>query len=494
MNSEAGNKREAKNICIICIVNCAYEVNLSKKLKKNTKQYFWIIFTILLTACGNISSELDTNTAPTSMSVFTPIVQIPTELPTKTPVVPSLTSVPGTLFPLDGLRMAYVIDGNLYLQDGNNPPIQLTNNGQDHSPIFSDDGEKVIFFRGLVSHDVYSINANGSQERALVTSSLLTALDLGYDDSTEIRSLAFVPGTHQLLFNTHEFKPKGLELEDMNRLGAQPNQDLLLIDTDTAEIKVLQDSGRGGIFQVSPDGKLVGIQAINHVDVIGIGSNFIHKNLATYPTAWLYNRKPDVYWTQDSRELSVVLPIETENALDATGPEPRTIWQYSMDGGPAVEIRLFSPPIGNSFNISPDGDWVVYTYDYYPGKTDETVTPGIYIGNLRAGSSQLVETAGLYGLPYSFNWSPDSVHFVLVGIQSQFFLGNVSGEITPLTEGRFLGWIDESRYLYLAGKIFLGEIGKETNLIVANIPASIKYINPDYFTFVFVKREVREEK
>ena len=42
--------------------------------------------------------------------------------------------------------MAYTIDGNLYLQDGTNPPIQLTNDERrDHTPVFSDDGEKIVF-------------------------------------------------------------------------------------------------------------------------------------------------------------------------------------------------------------------------------------------------------------------------------------------------------------------------------------------------------------
>ena len=185
-------------------------------------------------------------------------------------------------------------------------------------------------------------------------------------------------------------------------------------------------------------------------------------------------------------------PINTGSILDYTGPEARTIWQYPMDDSPAIEIQLTPPPIGDSFTISPNGNWVVYTYYYYPGKTDEAVTPGIYVGNLREGSSQLVASAQPYGLPYSFYWSTDNTHFIFETEQSHLFLGNVNGEIVPLAGGQFLGWIDASHYLY--GKVAIGEIGKEADLIAVSIPASIKYINPDYFTFVFVKREVREEK
>jgi hypothetical protein len=227
----------------------------------------------------------------------------------------------------------------------------------------------------------------------LVTGSLLTALDLGYDDSTETRSMAFVPGTHQLLFNTHEFKPAGLELEDLNRLGAKPNQDLLIVDTDTTEIKMILNAGKGGVFRISPDGKLVGIQTTDHIEVIELNGQVIYGNLATYQTAWLYNIKPDIHWTYDSGKLNIVLPINTGSTLDYTGPEVRTIWQYHMDDGPSIEIQLTPPAIGDSFTISPDGNWIVYTYYYYPGKTDEAVTPGIYVGNLRQGGAQLIAAA-----------------------------------------------------------------------------------------------------
>jgi hypothetical protein len=77
------------------------------------------------------------------------------------------------------------------------------------------------------------------------------------------------------------------------------------------------------------------------------------------------------------------------------------------------------------------------------------------------------------------------VHFIFETEQPRPFLGNVNGEITPLAEGQFIGWIDAGHYLY--GKAAIGEIGKETNPIVVSVPASIKYINPDYFTSVFLK-------
>jgi hypothetical protein len=425
------------------------------------------------------------------------VVETPTTLPTETPSpIPSLiftsTPTPSVLFTLDAIRMAYVVDGNLYVQDGSNQPIQLTHSGEDSAPIFSDDGRNIVFFRGQIPYDLYAINADGNGELALLTSSQLVALNLGYSDITEIRSLAFVPGTHQLLFNAHEFKPSDIVLENMNYLGAKPNLDLLLVDTDTAEIKRLLPPGEGGPFQVSPDGKMVGIQTINHIDVIGLDGKIIRRNLATYPSAWVHLWTSNISWTQDSSKLNVIFPISIGSVLDSTGPEPRTIWQYSINGNLAtVQIHLAPSPIGDSFNISPDGNWIIYTYYYYPGKTDEMVTTGIYLGNLRDGGSQLIEGAELYGLPQSFEWSPDNIHFIFEDrIQPQLYLGNINGETTPLHRGQFLGWIDASHYLFGNGRI--GEIGKEESLNLVNMP--IPQSNAEPFTFIFLKHKTKEEK
>jgi len=64
--------------------------------------------------------------------------------------------------------MAYVLEGNLYFQDGSNPPIQLTNRGEDRSPIlFSESGDKIFFFRGKIADALYSISTDGSNEQVL---------------------------------------------------------------------------------------------------------------------------------------------------------------------------------------------------------------------------------------------------------------------------------------------------------------------------------------
>jgi hypothetical protein len=103
---------------------------------------------ILAALCAGLVGCRSVQPLPTPTS--TPILMpaSPTTLQVET-LSPTATEIP--LFPLEGLRMAYIVDGNLYLQDSGNEPIQLTDSGEDHTPIFSDDGEKIVFFRGVPS-------------------------------------------------------------------------------------------------------------------------------------------------------------------------------------------------------------------------------------------------------------------------------------------------------------------------------------------------------
>ena len=430
---------------------------------------------------------------PTGTLLYKPFSPPPTPPPTLSPsaassLPPSRTPLPTqTLlpyFPLEGLRLAYIIEGNLYVQDSGGKPTQLTDSGEDHTPIFSDDGEKIVFFRGDLPRDVYSINADGSQEQVLITSSLLTNLGLGYSEFTEPRFLTFIPGTHVLLFQTHELDPQIIQTKDINRLGAKLNQDLLLVDTDTAKIQRLKASGQASFYNMSPNGQLVWILAEDHIDVIGLNGKAVYSNLTTYPPASPEITMPDMYWAQDSSMLSLVLP-PSKTALGYNGPEERTIWQYPLDGSPADEIHLMPPPVGSFYDISPNGNWVAYIYSYYPGIPEEAKTSGIYIGNLRDGSSKLVESEEVIWFPNSFAWSPDNRHFIFWDNRSHLFLSNINGEVSQIAVGSFLGWIDSNRFVFINGGVAMGKIGKEANVRVADLPTGIKYFNQTYFTFVF---------
>lgn len=456
--------------------------------KLTYQRYLWMVIIIVLAACGTVPLQKTVTPTITSEPTFTPIPQTPITSVTETPTpAPSPTPLP--LVVVDGLRVAYIIDGNLYVQDSGGQLVQLTHSGADRAPLFSDDGQKIVFYRDILRENnwhtqMYMINIDGSGELLLVASDLLVALELGYDKWSEMNFLTFIHGTHQLLFNTHQISPFN---PPMGLDHSNPNYDLLLVDTDSAKIKQLVAPGQGGnFFLVSPDGKLVAIQTPDHIDVINIKGQVIHRKLATYPQDDDHIWVP-LFWTQDSSKLIVMPPIPVNEIPSNIGyPVLHTVWQYSLDSSPGVEIRFTPHPVGEAFSISPDGSWIAYSYYKDHVEWDLGVASGVYLGNLRDGTSQLMNVPSLEStdLPFRYYWSPDSAHFIFEAISDQMYLGNVYGKITLLSGGEFLGWMDATRYLH--GAVAMGETGKEADVMVTKLPAGFAPNNNFHpFTYVF---------
>ena len=376
---------------------------------------------------------------------------------------------------LKGLRAAYVFEGNLYIQDGSGPARKLTESGEDWYPSFSDDGKKIVFYRGLIPHELYSVSVDGSEERALITQDVL--LNLGYGDSTELRSLAFIPRTHRLLFNTHELDPLNVESKDQNRRGAKQNNDLLILDVDTGEIKPLLPPGAGGNFLVSPDGNLVAIQSDGRIDVVNIDGEIVYRNLVAYSPSQPTVLEPYVYWMPDSSGLLVLLPDKAQYELE--GPSTYTVWRYAFNVSAALRVPL-DPPVTDAgpFGISPDRNWILYN------QFDFGALVSLNIGDLRNNTSQE------YGQPcLPQGWSSDNRHFVCEIIGQGLLLGSVSDPPVFIHPGIFLGWGDTSHYLYFdksIGMVVLGEINGESVRLLHGAPTSSLRNGRNFFTFIFL--------
>lgn len=188
------------------------------------------VLLILLTSCTTVPAEPAATEEPTLVPAFTSLpttITEPTAIPSPAPMpIPTASGI----FPLDGYVVIFEKDGDLYFQDENNLPIQLTHGGETpHSPILSDDNKKIIFTRGEHSDgvyaepNIYSVNSDGSEVQELITSQWLTAFGNGMG----VRHLNFEPGTHKLHFNV---------------CGSQEYNSPCLVnsyfvDTDTGEIK-----------------------------------------------------------------------------------------------------------------------------------------------------------------------------------------------------------------------------------------------------------------
>jgi len=363
--------------------------------------------------------------------------------------------------------MAYIIDGNLYFQDGSNPPLQLTHGGEDWRLVFfSDDGEKIFFFRGLTGQDLYSINADGSEEKALITDNLLLTFGSEYGESTTLCDLVPVPHTHRLLFRTCSHPDVNTTIFHF---------DLFLADSDTHQVKNLFLREQGGTFYVSPDGSMLAIDRVNYIDIVGIDGKIIHSRLATYTLSEPIPLASHVYWISDSRGLIVALPI---NMYHETGLIPKyAIWRYSLDTGKGVQISLDPPPMGHDpARVSPDGNRIIYN-DYEEGS--------FYVGDLSEGRAQLYEPSpGAYAFS---DWNSDSTHFIYeIAAGRDLYLGSFNSPPVRIGRGHFIGWLDTNRYLYSTDKTFvIGEIGGQPMPILVGTTQSLFSYDPESFIFIY---------
>ena len=145
-----------------------------------------------------------------------------------------------------------------------------------------------------------------------------------------------------------------------------------------------------------------------------------------------------------------------------------------------TEINLDPPLLDADFEVSPDGIWILYNYFYYPGKTEESITSGLYLGNLHDGNSQLYAQGTNFPI-----WNPDSKHFAYDGP----FLGDVGDLPLSMGNGRFLDWVDASHYLFYGSEtesLMLAEIDGDVVDIPHAIPASSFRGGSVGFAFLFI--------
>ena len=466
-----------------------------------------LVILAILGACGTLPAE----STPPTVSTSTTVIQTSTVLPIYTPfpnitafalptlgeappvtLQPTQVPLPGSLpistvsenIPFHNLRMAYIVDGNLYVQDGSNPPKRLSNSSEDLHPIFSDDGEKIVFYRGEIkdNNNVCSINADGSREQSLVTNDWLTTLDRG----TKAGPLAFIPGRHQLLFNTYLC---GEDLSPGCTVG------LFLADTDTGRIKEVMPPGPSGYlpfggwlpwrgnFSVSPDGKLLSVASAGHIDILDIDGEVIYRNVVSYTRTTPIELFPRVSWLPDSSGLIVALPAESNYGGGYDMTPTYNVWRYRFDGSAAVQVPLDQSPVwvymecSDVMYISPDQNWIIFN------RLEDDAQ--LFAGNLNNGHVQSYPV-GIDCSPA--HWNADSKHFVY-GRLSGTFLGAVDKPLTPI-DGNFLGWIDTTHFMYShfpnQKEVLVGELGKEAITTYAPGIFLQEGYYPYSFTFVIL--------
>ena len=173
-----------------------------------------IVLVVLLTSCGALSGTepveeavpsstpvppADTaETAPAATDTPAPTLVPPTSTPTATSVPPTPTSTatatpappPPAPSPTPGLQGRFVFQvgsgGDIYVVNADGTGLRRLTQGMD--PSWSPDGSQVVFARWTEPWGIYAINADGSNERLLYSSSVA-------------RSPVFSPDGSQLAFH-----------------------------------------------------------------------------------------------------------------------------------------------------------------------------------------------------------------------------------------------------------------------------------------------------
>jgi hypothetical protein len=347
------------------------------------------------------------------------------------------------------LRVVYIKADNVWLWTEGTGILQLTSAGGARNPVLSGDGQVVAFIR---NGELWAVNADGTNERQLVSTAYLAGLASG-GDTAEVKTIVWRPGTHMIYFNTVVVAAiVGYRI---------PQADLLSIDADGSADLVadLESSGSGGEPYFSPDGTIVALSQpdkIIYMEVSGAYWNvaLTFANVLTY-SEWSYY--PEIVWLPDSSGVRVVIP-----AADPLGDptQPSTFWNVPVSGTPSILTTFVAAPAFASFPyISPDSNVVLYQAEN-PG--------GVEIHSIRSDGMDTFYTSYPSGTVEIEGWTPDSVHFMVHHLPTQINImaageDQVLGDTSVVSKVK---WIDSSRFLFLNGvELRISTIGSASSPI-----------------------------
>lgn len=411
--------------------------------------HFWIMFIVTLVACE----------PATLMPTITPTVAPHPTLSLQPSIILSPTSM---ATPLVNKQLWDAWSTQNALATPIRTPIAGANYNKSSNVYTSDDGKKIVFYRGETEDNVYSANADGSNEQLIIKSKSLPILGQG-----RIKALTFVSKTHFLLFNTYLCNPHKF-LYDASDCAVG----IYSVDTDTGKINELLAGLNGNTmqernFEVSPDGRYMSVATSGHIDIYYLSLNGPADSDIAYQNAILYWRtKPDEYlpkqyWLPDSSGLIAIIAISPYNE-PSTLPSTYAAYRYKL-GDKASKIPLdkfiMQDTQGDFWCVSPDRNWILFSGNDTGDPRRDTLD---YLGNLTTGHTQAYE---LSGWPlYSCQWSPDSKHFVS-NTNTIGFIGSVNGSPPIPIGGYFMKWIDATHYYYSTMektvdtiRIYIGEI------------------------------------
>lgn len=412
---------------------------------------FLIIAVLVLAALAcdiNLSStppdpgEPDENAVATAVALTLEASEGGVSPPEGTPSDPPLADV--LLPPAGPLRIAYVDDGDLWVWTDGAMAVEI----YDHAAYsvsdvhLSDDGLLVGFklMDGYNFIGLWAVSSDGSSPHALVDTAAVNAM--GTNPSalgTQPYSWDFVPGSHTLAFNTHQFyEGPGLDIQD----------DLRLLNADTAALSTLLAPGDAGQFYYSPDGSQIALVTPTTISLINADGSNRRNNVLTYTSVITYSEYhwyAIPRWAADGSYLRVAIP--SADILDPTATV--TVWHIPTDGSAASSLG-FTASIGTHYNqestVSPDMNKLAFLRQV-GAPTDNN-------WEIRFVDLTSFADSGYHSGGISFvTWGPDSVKFIYKEGQHLFVGQEGAGTFALPDSGAAIypTWVDASRVLYLSG-------------------------------------------
>lgn len=330
------------------------------------------------------------------------------------------------------LAVVYARAGNIVLWREGLAAQTLTTTGQDDQPRISDDGQVIAFLR---NGELYSVRADGTGERPLVTRAYMSGFRT--PDMLEVRILSFdfIPGSHDIFFELFgETEAYPAPLGDLQRVNA---------DSGGPAVVLAPGSG-GGKWTFSPDGQWFSLSQGARIRVLrrdGSDDRVVFKFqfVSTY-SEWTYF--PQVVWRNDSAGFYTVIPA---SAILENPTEPTRYYYIPLGGEPARLAEFIAGPVWVSFPfISPDGVQVAYVRESGGTQSLHVIDASTADRTYTSGTSLTI-----------LGWNPDSVRVAYHTEEpSNATLMAFGGSPVLLSDTtRFFGleWVSESRYLFRNG-------------------------------------------
>jgi len=342
--------------------------------------------------------------------------------------------------------ITYTDGGNVWLLEGTDPPAQLTSSGDASQVMISTDCQKVAFVRRVGADqlpEVRSVNTDGSGEITLLTSAQIDALyplDPNFSRN-DIASIAFIPNSHELIFNTRAVPSGGP--------GLAKYDDLVRLDSDTGTLTTVFPPGSGGDFSLSPDGTQLALVLPDTIGLVNIDGSNLRANLISYTLVITYSEfqyYAQPIWTLASDAIGVAIPSSDPLAAGVSG----TIWRVPEATATANNIGTisgdfyFAQAFGEP-SLSPNLQRVAFLR--------ETGTPNVkdlILANADGSGEVIYDTGNI-----QWNgWALDSTHFVYsLGGPMNLHLGVDGGSSTSIGSCNDLRWRNNNTFLCLSGSL-----------------------------------------